>query len=286
MSNRNKNKNGAAPAASTETAGTGMGSNLAAGVAASLAASAPPAKGPTSPVHQVAMQQKASVTPKGRKSKAEAITGRVASGWHIRSVVVDGGLEVIFITQANFVDDGYGIVEVTKFLKHCQENGEFDHPIMQIGLLGQYFMRKSLQDPDRLLERKGPYQRKCLVRVLDPGEEAPKHRFAALKVVKEFLQDKRHNQYDYPVHLNEDNFDRTPSVLPKIDHYVQYTDIVKIVYDLFKDVDSTWAANNIESALAYFTEGYIPYEACQDVGFPEKYVTKKTNGMNSTPTTA
>lgn len=265
---------------------------LAAEVAIALAAAAVPvtssktsditvAKGPESPVHHMVMQQKSSSTPKGRKSRTEALNGKVPVGWHIRSVLVQGGLEVIFLTQSDFANDCYGIVEVASFLREKRAKGEFDHPIMKIGLLGQYYMIHSLKNQDRLLEKKGVYQRKCLVRVLDPEEETPIARGKALQVVKAFLQEKQHNQYTTAVHLNQDTFDITPDPMPKLDHYVQFLDIVKILKDLFDGVDSGWAVNNMESALTYLTEGHVPIDACKTIGFPVDSVMENQVGKDS-----
>lgn len=248
----------------------------------SIAAAAPtsiPAKGPGSPVHQQVIQQKTLNTPAGRKTRVEAILSKVPIGWHIRSVLVEGGLELIFLTLSNFHDDCFGMTQLSKFIKKRQEDNDYSDPVMQIGLLGQYYLRKSLKDPDRLLEKKGPYQRKVLVRVLDPGEETPEKRFDALQAVKKFLENKKHNQYEVSVHLNFNTFDQTPSVMPKLDHYVQWTCIVKILQDIFPNVDNNWAAHNIESALTYLTEGYIPIDACQELGFPKEYVMAEPVGM-------
>jgi hypothetical protein len=287
----------AAPAATTVAASTpaNTANGSIAGVASIAAAVAPsssapvatsigaaaPAKGPESPIHQLANQHKTFSTPKGRKSKAEAIGKKVTPGWHIRSVLVDGGLEVIFITTANFVDDGYGIAEIANFFKKSKEDTDLKDPILQIGLLGQYFMRVSLENPDRLTEKKGTYQRKCLVRVLDPGEETTEARYAALQTLKKFLEDKKHNTFNTAVHLNFSSFDITPSILPKLDHYVQFSDIVKIITDIFDNVNSNWAANNMESALVYLTQGYIPIEACQELGFPIEYVMNKPGSVEN-----
>jgi hypothetical protein len=275
----------AAPAATTVAFSGGITETEStaadiAGVAPSSTGVAPPsspAKGPESPIHQLANQHKTFTTPKGRKSKAEAIGSKIPPGWHIRSVLVDGGLEVIFITTANFADDGFGIVPIANFFKNCKEKEDTNDPIMQIGLLGQFFMRVSLENPGRLTEKKSTYQRKCLVRVLDPGEETREARFDALQSLKKFMEQQKYNKFNTSVHLDFNSFDITPSDLPKLDHYVQFTDIVKIIKALFDNVDNNWACYNMESALTYLTKGYIPFEAHRELGFPLENVLKNLN---------
>jgi hypothetical protein len=47
---------------------------------------------------------------------------------------------------------------------------------------------------------------------------------------------------------------------------------VKIIRQMFDAVDSTWATNNSTAAECYFTEGHIPFQAIQELGFPESKV--------------
>ena len=71
-----------------------------------------------------------------------------------------------------------------------------------------------------------------------------------------------------------------PAPLLKMDSYVQYREIVRIIKDLFDDVDGNWAANNLNDAMGFFTAGYIPFEAHGDLGFPLDTVEPNEPGLN------
>jgi hypothetical protein len=113
------------------------------------------------------------------------------------------------------------------------------------------------------------------VRLLDEDEDVPEKRLKALRVVKEFLEEEGNNRFNTAVFLNPASFDLNPpppAEHPKIDHFLQYLDIVKIIKETFNNVDGTWAANNMEDAMFYFTEGHIPFAAHADLGFPLEHV--------------
>lgn len=211
--------------------------------------------------------------PKGRKPRNEVKkTNKPAGGWMLRSAMLQGGLEAIFITTSSFVEDAY-----TNPLIVALNNPEPDphEPIRTIGLLGAYYMRVSLSDPGRLMNMRngvpGEYQRKAFIRVIDEGEDDTETRLAALKVIKGFMDDPNNNKFATKVNIQEPGWDLTTSPLKKLDNYLEYKEIVKIVKDVYTDVDANWAAENLESALCHFTQGYIPFEAHADLGFPLEY---------------
>ena len=72
-----------------------------------------------------------------------------------------------------------------------------------------------------------------------------------------------------------------PAPLPKLDHFIQYREIVRIVNDLFENVDGSWAVNNRESADCFFTAGYIPFLAHEELGFPVDSVMPIEPGIGS-----
>ena len=131
-------------------------------------------------------------------------------------------------------------------------------------------MRKSLEDSDPLMNAKNGYQRKAFVRVLDEDETSLAHRLQGLNVIKEFLERTENNRYGTKVYIPAD-WDLTPpepNPLPKLDHFLQYREIVNVIKDIFDNVDGNWAVNNMESAVAFFTEGHVPFAANTDIGFP------------------
>ncbi|CAB9528244.1 hypothetical protein SEMRO_2179_G317920.1 [Seminavis robusta] len=132
-------------------------------------------------------------------------------------------------------------------------------------------MRRSLQDPAPLLNSSNTYQQKVFVRVLDPDETSESDLLAALQVVQRFLQKAENNRYGTKVFIRQPGWNLTstePSPLRKIDHVLQYSEIVRLMNSLFDNVNASWAINNMETASLFFTEGHIPFEAINDLGFP------------------
>ena len=64
-------------------------------------------------------------------------------------------------------------------------------------------MRISLTNPPELINGKGKYQRRAFIRVLDEGEAGDDNRLAALKVVKEFLEQYNNNKYGTTAFKND-----------------------------------------------------------------------------------
>jgi hypothetical protein len=209
-------------------------------------------------------------SPVGRKSKKQIVDNKLIPGWYLRSVLLDGGLELIFMTNQTFTTDAF----IHPLVEHLNKAEEAS-PLKQVGLMGAYYMRVSLQNPGRLMNTKTEYQRKALVRILDhESDSSDTGRLEALNVVKTFLEAKEHNKYNTPVFINNSGsgaWDLTPSgdkPLPKLDHFIQYDDIVKILHGLFDGIDGDWAATNPDSAKPYFTAGHIPFQAHAQLGFP------------------
>ena len=218
--------------------------------------------------------------PSGRKSKADILKAKgAASGWYLWSTLVQGGLEVIMITTQTKKDDAFFQNLVTKI-----NEGDGTEAVESLGLIGAYFMRISLSNPDKLLNNnKKKFQRRAIIRVLDEGEETDACRLAGLKVIKEFLEKYENNKYGTPVYILEPGWNLTAGVqeIPKVDNYLQYSEIVKIINKIFDDVNSTWATDNPTDAECYFTEGYIPFEAIQDLGFPTSKVINGVAGIGN-----
>jgi hypothetical protein len=214
--------------------------------------------------------------PKGRKSKDQIKRSpKSSSGWYLRSILVEGGLECIFITTSSFMEDAYTNPLIVT-LSNSEPDPNCDEHILTIGLMGAYYMKVSLQNPGRLMNIRnglvGEYQRKAFVRVIDEGDDDPAQRLAALKVIKSFLEDPKNNKYGTKVFIQEPGWDMTVTPLRKLDYYLEYKEIVKIIKDIYSNVDGNWGVENLDSALAYFTRGYIPAEAHSDIGIPMEYI--------------
>ena len=233
-----------------------------------------PSKKNSSPVKNAAAvkaaaspgRQKGSPLP-GRKAKGSLKPMKLPPGWYIRSVLLQGLLEVIMVTTSSMVDDGY---THTLWRTLNDPDAPDDIPVKSIGLLNSFGMRISLARDEPLTNSKNSFQRKAFVRILDPGEDTPESRLAALRVIQEFLQQRDNNRYGTAVRIQEPGWDLTPpgDELPKLDHYIEYREMKVIVDCLFEEVGGNWAASNMDAALSLFTPGYIPFAAAADLGFP------------------
>jgi hypothetical protein len=233
------------------------------------------AKGPESPIHLVSR----SPPPQGRKSKADIIANKLPAGIYLRSCLCQGSQEVIFITNQTLKEDAFTIplqAAINKAITDGDEKDNGSDPVGKIGLTGIYYMRKSLTDPDRLLNVTNSFQRKAFLRVLDEDETSAHKRLQALQVIKRFMEQDANNRFHATVFIQTKRWDITPDditkPLPKLDHFLQYSDIVKIIREQYNEVDEKWAAQNPTAAMCFFTEGHIPFQAHLDLGFPVHFV--------------
>lgn len=206
-------------------------------------------------------------SPVGRKSKQQIVENKLLPGWYLRSILLDGGLELILVTTSTFTNDAFINPLITEL-----DKGEADSPLRQIGLMGAYYMRISLQNPGQLCNVKSVYQRKAFLRILDEeSDSSDAKRLEVLNVMKKFLELKENNKFNTKVYIQKSPaWDMTPSgdtPLPKLDHFIQYEDIVKILHGMFDSIDGNWAASNPDSAAPYFTPGHIPFAAHTQLGF-------------------
>ncbi|MGL5934167.1 MAG: hypothetical protein ACRCZI_00940 [Cetobacterium sp.] len=212
-------------------------------------------------------------TPKGRKQRKDIkpTTKGQNSGWFLKAEMLSGLLELITLTTSSGMEDGF-INPLIVALENPNSSQNDVPEILNQGLLGAFYMRISLTNTGRLMNiRKGvigQYQRKAFIRVVDEGEDTPMHRLASLNVMKAFFEDANNNKFGTKVNILEPGWDLTSTPLRKLDHYLEYREIVKILKELFVNVDGNWAAQNMEAAMCFFTEGHIPLLAHTELGFP------------------
>ena len=201
--------------------------------------------------------------PRGRKTKQELMKTRAfPTGWYIRSCLVQGGLEVITITTNTLSDDAY-TNPLVKEIEGGPENG----PIAKLTLLGAFSMRVSLINPNPLLNKKSTYHRKAFIRVLDDNELDCETRLSGLKVIKSFIEECKDFSYKTAVFIDPGwNLNLTMEDMPKLDHFLQYGEIVRVINKLFDEVD--W-----KEVQCYLTEGHIPPQAVNDLNCPLNNIT-------------
>jgi hypothetical protein len=211
--------------------------------------------------------------PKGRKNKNQVKQCNSPAGWYLRSCFLDGWIEAIFITTASKTEDAYYNPLVRALADDTAQ------PVKDIGLLGAFYQRVSLTNTAPLMNYRkgnaGEYQRKAFIRAVDEGEDSPEDRLAALKVIQAFLEEKRNNQFKAKVYIEVPSNEEPK----KVDNFLEYKEIVKIIKSLFDNVDADWAKNNLESAMCFFTAGHIPFAAHADLGFPLELVQARATSM-------
>lgn len=224
--------------------------------------------------------------PKGRKSKSDIKPASNGSpGWYLRSCLLHGGIEAIFITTAALTEDAY----YNPILVALGDPAGGMEDIKSIGLMGAYYMRCSLANTGRLMNyrkgNQGDYQRRAFIRIIDEGEESGESRLAALRVIKAFLEAPANNRFRTKVYIQEHGWDMSTDQEPrKVDNFLEYTEIAKIISALFDGVDGDWAQNNMDAAMCYFTAGHIPFAAHAELGFPLEAVEPEVSFFSVPPT--
>jgi hypothetical protein len=218
-----------------------------------------------------AVNLKCGTPPAGRKSRAEIqlpTPEKKKAGWYITSTLLDGLFEIIFITKENMVEDAY-VYPLVLALSGDQD-GNKPPLVTKHGLIGAFRMRVSLADPKPLYNGKSNYARKAFLRMLDGSEDAEKEsRLAALQAIKSFLTPKCNNRYEIKVMIEENGWDLTPlGELPKLDHYLQHEEIIKVIKIAHAPIGNDWAVDNSDAIKSYFSEGHIPFSAHAELGVP------------------
>jgi hypothetical protein len=218
-----------------------------------------------------------------RKSKADIVTEseekakKKERGWYLRSAMLHGGLEIIIITTETMVDDAYIFPLISLVEGDVKPETDIEHAILKLGILGKFYMRVSLENPAKLFNQKHgktTYQRRAFVRMLDENETDNESRLKSLKVIEAFLKHKKNNKYCMPVFIEEKEWSISGELL-KLDNFLLYGEILKVIRKLYLDVDDKWAKDNVEDAMCMFTEGYIPHQAVDDIGMPVELVLLK-----------
>lgn len=192
-------------------------------------------------------------------------------GWYVEGELVEGGLATFTVTQSDPCEDAY-----SWNIQKSISNKDLDIPICQQGIINSYNMRRSLKDDRPLYNaKKSEYMRKIYVMMMEPDEMNKEGLHKKLLVVKAFLEEKENNAYLTKVYLPSD-WDKTPpdsEPLRRLDHFLQYKELVRFIKDIDKEAGPRWYHENTEAAWCYFTEGHVPREAAGDLGFPDDQVT-------------
>jgi hypothetical protein len=213
-----------------------------------------------------------------RKSKADIVTEsqekakKKERGWYLRSAMLHGRLEIIFITTETMVDDAYMHPLISLVEGDVKPEKDIEHAILKLGILGKYYMRVSLENPGKLCNQrqgKTTYQRRAFVRMLDENETDNESRLKCLELIKTYLKDRKNNNYGMQVFIEEKEWNMTENgELLKLDNFLLYREILKVIRKVYLNVDENWAKENIEDAMSMFTEGYVPHQAMDDIGMP------------------
>jgi hypothetical protein len=189
-----------------------------------------------------------------------------AQGWYCNGCLLDGNLALVTLSDRNPGKDAY-----SKPLENEIGNKESTDPISQIGLIGPYNRRINLHDPRPLKNSHNDYTRKAYIVLMEPEEMTEEGLLAKVEHVKRFQETKKANTFGTKVFIPSD-WNLTPpepAELPKLDHWLVYKDIVQLIRRLYAGAGNNWYQNNRDEADAYFSEGFIPFDASTDLGFPE-----------------
>ncbi len=192
---------------------------------------------------------------------------KLPNGWYLYSVLLQGNIELVFILTSDRVNDAYFQNLITAI------QDQSDDSIDQLSFLGAFFMQISLTNPSALYNTPSGFQRRTFLRVLDEDEISDESRHAALTTVKNFLELEENNQFATPVQILETGWDLTPpppADLPKLDHYLQYREILSVICTMFSNVDHNWATNNRQDANCFLLQAIFPIKLMLTWAFPWK----------------
>lgn len=203
----------------------------------------------------------------GRRSYQEVKEAKPRTpAWYICGALLDGNLAYFTVTQSDPGQDAF----TQRLIEEIQDSNS-TAAVCDLGILGGFYMKVSLTDERPLTNVKDEYMRKAFVILMEENEMNQEGLFAKLQVVKSFLELPTSNKYKTKVIIPKD-FDLTPpepTPLAKLDHFLQYKELLNVLKRIYNVVDMTWYQNNQEWTDCYFTEGHIPFEAVVDLGFPE-----------------
>ena len=223
---------------------------------------------------------KGGTSPKPSPSRGRNISGRRnlqevkdakprTPAWYLCGGLVDGNLAFFTVTQSDPGQDAF----TQKLIEEIADSNS-TAPVVDLGILGAFYMKVSLTDERPLTNVKDEYMRKAFIILMEEDEMTKEGLFAKLQVVKAFLELPKANKFKTKVIIPKD-WDVTPpepAPLMKLDHFLQYKEILSVLKRIYNVVDMTWYANNQDWVDCYFTQDHIPFEAVLDLGFPEEKV--------------
>ena len=189
-------------------------------------------------------------------------------GFYLEGELLDGSLSRFTLTLGNPRNDGYHD-RMQKEIDACNEE------VLRYGILGGFYMKRSLKDERPLLNEKDDYTKKMFIMSMEAEEMNHEGLLKKMQFVLEFFKRPENNTYATTVFLPND-WDKTPpqdQPLRKLCDYLQYTEIKKLIKKMNDDAGPFWYENNEAAAWAYFREGHVPTSAALDLGFPDDKVT-------------
>ena len=212
---------------------------------------------------------------RNRCSKKEVMQAqKLPQGWHLRSSLCQGDIEVVLINLSDLQNDAY-----FQPMVNAIANKTLPEYLKEHGLMGAFFCCKSVAENSPLHQPRSNFQSRCLVHFLEPEETTPAACLQALESIKKFLEEKDNNKYETPIHIMDPGWDITPKtgIPPKLDHFLQYGEVMKVLHLLYEGIDATWAVENKDNADLFFTPGYIPFKAHEELGYPIEEVVPKAD---------
>ena len=198
-------------------------------------------------------------SPPGRKSKKDCKRNKKKPGWCLRYLRLHGNVGLIFFTQSDFVNDAFNKPIIDSISNEADDS---------LPLCSAVTLRESLTNGDALTNVKDSYHRRAFLEILDDDDD-DEDCLSTLKTIKAFMEKKENNRFGTKVFIEEHSWNmNSKSTPPKMDKCVVHDDIVAFINDCF-DADKTpgWAEEHMEAAMCFFTEGHIPSEAVEQLGF-------------------
>ena len=189
-------------------------------------------------------------------------------GVYIYGCELQGNISAWYFTTNDVNQDSF-----TWPLGNTLSDTNSTNAICDIGCMGGFYRRRSLEDPRPLYNYKDKYMRKAWIVLLETEEEdCSQEMLRIAQAFKTFWEHPDNNRYNIPVHIGSDwnQTPPSPAPTPKLDHILQCKEAVKLIHRMYAGAGPTWYQHHQEEASLYFTEGHIPFDAVVDLGFPDE----------------
>lgn len=173
-----------------------------------------------------------------------------------------------------------GCIQIVWFEKHTNPDQDgFNWPlakainnqeqiIKDLGFYACLPRRQSFLIDAAVTNAEDKWWRKVFVRLVNEEDDNHEARIQFLTKLTEWMKNSPDNKLSTQFLLLPETADMTKTNnLDKLDHWIRTNDIIEFIRDNYENVGDTWAAQNKEDAVLYFTGPNYPLAAKENLGY-------------------